>query len=249
MKPGRLLLGLTLGLLLPGADGPLRAVAAPRDQVGMFVAQVLGSTEDVWREIFEQAGRRYREPKLVLYASTTHSACIVAEAAMGPFYCPIDEKVYLDVAFFRQIERELQGCDAGSPACEFSYAYVIAHEVGHHVQKLLGIMSKVEDVQAAAGSRAVASQLAVLVELQADCLAGVWAHHSEKRLSVEPSDIAAALLTAAATGDDTLQKKALGHVVPDSFTHGTAEQRQRWFNNGFKGGTVASCNTFAAPQP
>ena len=165
---------------------------------------------------------------------------------MGPFYCPADQKVYLDTSFFDQIATRFRGCDVGSKSCQFSQAYVIAHEVGHHVQNLLGILPKAQQAQRAAGSKADANHIQVQVELQADCLAGVWANRENESLKsqgkppfIEPGDVEAALRTAAAIGDDTLQRKAQGYVVPDSFTHGSAEQRQRWFNTGFRSGTVA----------
>jgi len=168
---------------------------------------------------------------------------------MGPFYCPNDQKVYLDTSFFREIETRFRGCDVGSKSCQFAQAYVIAHEVGHHVQNLLGVLTRAHQSQQAAGGRAEANRVQVRVELQADCFAGVWANHSNEQWHLlQPGDVEAALRTAEAIGDDTLQKRAQGRVVPDSFTHGSAEQRQRWFNTGFKGGTVAGCNTFAATQ-
>ena len=167
---------------------------------------------------------------------------------MGPFYCPNDQRVYLDTAFFRQIETRFRGCDVGSKACQFSQAYVIAHEVGHHVQNLLGILPKVQQIQANA-DKVQANQVQVRVELQADCLAGVWANRSQQKWKfLEPGDIDAAMQTASAIGDDTLQKQAQGYIVPDAFTHGSAEQRKRWFTAGLKAGTVEGCNTFGAAQ-
>jgi hypothetical protein len=190
----------------------------------------------------------------VLFRNATEArACGRAEAAMGPFYCPGDQKVYLDTSFFNQIETRFRGCQGS--ACRFSQAYVIAHEVGHHVQNQLGILPRATSAQRAAGDKAKANHIQVQVELQADCFAGVWAKRENDSLIaqgkpafIESGDIDAALRTAAAIGDDTLQKRSQGYAVPDSFTHGTSEQRQRWFNNGFKGGTVASCNTFGASQ-
>jgi uncharacterized protein len=233
-----------------------RRTGAPSDDMGRFVSKVLGSTELQWKQIFAKDGRNYRAPVLVLYRGATQASCGgVAQAAMGPFYCPSDQKVYLDTSFFDQIATRFRGCDVGSKSCQFSQAYVIAHEVGHHVQNLLGILPKAQQAQHAAGSKAAANQIQVQVELQADCLAGVWANRENEMLKsqgkpafIEPGDIEAALRTAAAIGDDTLQRRAQGRVVPDSFTHGSAEQRQRWFNTGFRSGTVASCNTFAAAQ-
>jgi len=220
----------------------------PNDQSGQFVAAVLGDTEDRWGEIFRSFGQTYEPPKLVMFSGVTRSACGTAQSAMGPFYCPNDRHVYLDTDFFRQIQTRFQGCRVGSKACEFSQAYVITHEVGHHVQNLLGILPKVQQMQASV-DRADANQVQVRVELQADCLAGVWANHSQAKWKfLEPGDIEAALQTASAIGDDTLQKRAQGYVVPDAFTHGTSEQRQRWFTNGLKTGAIQGCDTFAAAQ-
>ncbi len=221
----------------------------PTDEVGRFVAGVLGETEDRWREIFQEAGQRYREPRLVMFTGATRTdACGVAQSAMGPFYCPGENRIYLDTSFFRDIERRFRGCDAGSKACQFAQAYVIAHEVGHHVQNQLGILGKVQQAQRGV-SKTEANRLQVKVELQADCFAGVWANKSEQKWKfLEPGDVEAALRTAAAIGDDRLQKQSQGHVVPDSFTHGSSEQRQRWFQNGLKSGSVSACNTFNASQ-
>jgi uncharacterized protein len=233
----------------PEVQSPVRnrPTGAPQDEAGRFVSRVLGSTEVEWKDIFAKDGKTYRAPTLVMYSGSTDARCGMAQSAMGPFYCPIDEKVYLDTSFFREIQSRFRGCDAGSKSCEFAQAYVIAHEVGHHVQKLLGILPRVQQQQQAMQSKAAANHLQVEVELQADCFAGVWANHSQQQWNLlEPGDVEAALRTAAAIGDDTLQRQAQGRVVPDSFTHGTSAQRQRWFNAGFKGGTVASCNTFAA---
>src|SRR5215207_729037 len=219
----------------------------PNDQMGRFVSNVLGSTEVQWKDIFEKAGARYRAPKLVMFRDGTQSGCGFAQSAMGPFYCPTDQKIYLDSSFFRQIEQRFRGCSG--KACQFAQAYVIAHEVGHHVQNQLGILSKVQQLKQSVGNRAQANQLQVRTELQADCFAGVWAHHSDQRWKLlEPGDVEAALQTASAIGDDTLQRKAQGRVVPDSFTHGSAEQRKRWFSRGLQDGTVQSCNTFQAAQ-
>ena len=233
-----------------------RRTGAPQDDMGRFVSKVLGSTEVQWRQIFAKDGKSYRAPVLVLYRGRTQAQCGgVAQAAMGPFYCPADQKVYLDTSFFDQIATRFRGCDVGSKSCQFSQAYVIAHEVGHHVQNLMGILPKAQQLQRTVGSKAEANQIQVRVELQADCLAGVWANHENESLKrqgkppfIEPGDVEAALRTAAAIGDDTLQRRSQGYVVPDSFTHGSAEQRQRWFNTGFRSGTVASCNTFASAQ-
>ena len=228
--------------------GPASHAGVPSDEMGRFVSRVLGSTEVQWKDIFAKAGQRYRPPTLVLYTGGTSAACGYAQSAMGPFYCPNDQRVYLDTAFFHEVEARFHGCDAGSRSCNFVQAYIIAHEIGHHVQNQLGILQKAHDAQRNV-DKAQANRMQVKVELQADCLAGVWAHHSEEKWKLlQPGDIEAALRTASAIGDDRLQKQARGYVVPDSFTHGTSEQRQRWFQIGLKEGTVGACNTFAARQ-
>ena len=223
---------------------------APSDDMGKFVSRILGSTEVVWKDTFEQAGQRYRTPTLVMFSGATRAdQCGMAQSAMGPFYCPSDQKIYLDTSFFRDLERRFKGCDTGSRACQFAQAYVVAHEVGHHVQNQLGILPKVQQQQKQVG-KTEANHLQVRVELQADCLAGVWAAKSDQRWkTIEPGDVEAALRTAAAIGDDRLQKQAQGYAIPDSFTHGSSEQRQRWFNIGLKQGTVGACNTFAQNAP
>jgi predicted metalloprotease len=224
---------------------PARRTGTPSDRTGQFVAAVLGNTEDVWTEIFRARGREYRAPPLRLYRGGEEGGCGFAQAAMGPFYCPRDKRIYLDTSFFREIEVRFRGCSG--KACEFAEAYVIAHEVGHHVQNLLGVLPKAQSLQRATGSKAAANRIQVRVELQADCLAGVWAYHSDQRWkSLEPGDVEAALKTAAAIGDDTLQRRSRGTVVPDSFTHGASAQRQRWFTRGLKEGRVSACDTFAA---
>jgi uncharacterized protein len=228
-----------------------RRTGAPSDDIGRFVSRVLGSTEAQWKDIFSKSGQTYRAPILVLYRGSTDARCGgEARSAMGPFYCPVDQKVYLDTSFFQEIENRFQGCDAGSRACQFSQAYVIAHEVGHHVQNLLGILPKVQGMQRGM-DRTEANRLQVRVELQADCFAGVWAYHENQRQKseghpafIEPGDVEAAMRTAAAIGDDTLQRRSTGRVVPDSFTHGSAGQRQRWLQAGLGQGTVAACDTF-----
>jgi uncharacterized protein len=222
-----------------------RRVGTPSDATGQFVAAVLGNTEDTWGEIFRAGGQQYAPPRLRLYTGGEQGGCGFAQAAMGPFYCPTDRRIYLDTSFFREIETRFHGCQG--KACKFSQAYVIAHEVGHHVQNLLGTLAKANAAQRAAGGRAAANRIQVRVELQADCFAGIWAHHSDQRKSfLDPGDIDAALQTATAIGDDTLQRRAQGYVVPDAFTHGTAEQRKRWFTIGFTQGTLSACDTFAA---
>src|SRR5471030_2109283 len=222
-----------------------RRTGAPTDQAGQFVAAVLGNTEDTWSEIFQASGQQYRPPRLRLYAGGEQGGCGFAQAAMGPFYCPTDRRIYLDTSFFRQIETRFHGCQGN--ACKFSQAYVIAHEVGHHVQNLLGTLPKETDAQQAAGNKAAANRIQVRVELQADCYAGVWANHSEQRKDfIDPGDIDAALQTASAIGDDTLQKEMQGRIMPDAFTHGSAEQRKRWFTTGFSKGQITACDTFSA---
>src|SRR5471032_2324999 len=219
----------------------------PTDQAGQFVAAVLGNTEDTWTDIFQQMNRQYVPPRLRLFANATQGGCGFAQSATGPFYCPVDRRIYLDTSFFKQIETRFHGCSGN--ACKFSQAYVIAHEVGHHVQNLLGILPKATAAQQAAGDKAGANRVQVRVELQADCYAGIWANHSEQRKSfLDPGDVDAALQTASAIGDDTLQKRSQGRIVPDAFTHGSAEQRKRWFSIGFTQGKLSACDTFSAAQ-
>ncbi|OQC19661.1 MAG: putative neutral zinc metallopeptidase [Planctomycetes bacterium ADurb.Bin069] len=207
-----------------------------------FVSMVLADTEDTWRTIFQQGGATYREPKLVLYTGATRSACGVGQAEMGPFYCPADAKVYLDLAFFDELHHRF-----GAPG-DFAQAYVIAHEIGHHVQNLLGISDKVQQARTRVSERE-ANQLSVRLELQADCLAGIWAHHANRSRSVlEAGDIEEGLAAATAVGDDHIQKRSQGYAVPDSFTHGSAEQRRRWFAIGLQQGQFKSCDTFSAPR-
>lgn len=215
----------------------------PNDQAGRFVAAVLGNTEDVWKEILPtQVERDYKPPGLVMFSGATRSGCGAAQAAMGPFYCPLDQKVYIDLAFFDEMKRRFGG------GGDFAYAYVIAHEVGHHVENQLGILAKVQQRQRSV-SPAEANALSVRVELMADCLAGIWAFHSDQKWkSLEEGDIDEALKTASAIGDDRLQQASQGRIVPDSFTHGSAEQRTRWFMTGFKSGQIKQCNTFQSRQ-
>jgi predicted metalloprotease len=222
---------------------------ARSDQMSEFVSAVLGSTEVQWKEIFAQAGRTYEAPTLVMFSGATRSACGFAQSAMGPFYCPNDQKVYLDTAFFQDLERRFRGCDVGSKSCQFSQAYVITHEIGHHVQNLLGILPQVQEAQRSM-DKVEANQVQVRVELQADCLAGVWAHHAEEKWRfIEPGDVEAAMQTASAIGDDRLQRRSQGYVIPDAFTHGSSEQRTRWFMTGLRSGQVSSCDTFQAARP
>ena len=198
---------------------------------------VLASTEESWAAYFQKHGATYREPKMVLYRGATSTACGTGQSAMGPFYCPADEKVYLDLAFYDDMKNQL-GAEG-----DFAFAYVIAHEVGHHVQNLLGINQKVSQAQRSS-SKKQANQLSVALELQADCFAGVWGQHVQKQGLLEIGDVEKAMNAAAAVGDDRLQQQATGRVVPDSFTHGSSEQRMQWFNRGFQSGDPAQCNTF-----
>ena len=205
-----------------------------------FVAVVLAETEDTWNKILPQIGEQYREPKLVLFSGGAQSGCGFAQSAVGPFYCPADEKVYLDLGFFEELSRRL-----GAPG-DFAQAYVIAHEVGHHVQTVLGIENQVRQARANM-SESEGNALSVQVELQADCFAGVWAHDAHQKSGLlEPGDIEEALGAASAVGDDTLQRQSTGHVVPDSFTHGSSAQRTRWFETGYRNGNIEDCDTFNA---
>jgi predicted metalloprotease len=218
----------------------------PNDATGRFVALVLGDTEDRWGEIFAAGNKTYHPPKLVLFSGAINGGCGLARSAMGPFYCPRDQRVYLDTSFFNDMQTKFGACSS-SKACQFSEAYVIAHEVGHHVQDELGILPRVTQAQQAASSQADVNALQVRVELQADCLAGVWANRAQQKHNfLDPGDVDQALQTATAIGDDRLQKETQGYVVPDSFTHGTSEQRKRWFQTGFKSGQVSDCNTLSA---
>ena len=215
---------------------------APQDEMAQFVSVVLADTEDTWHALFRNANRSYKEPKLVLFTGAVNSACGFAQAAMGPFYCPGDQKVYIDLGFFADLRQRFR-----APG-DFAQAYVIAHEVGHHVQTLLGISRKVHELRGKV-SKSEGNKLSVRQELQADCFAGVWAHNADKaRKILEKGDIDEALNAASAIGDDRLQKQATGRVVPDSFTHGTSAQRQRWFKRGLKSGKVNDCDTFAAKK-
>jgi predicted metalloprotease len=217
---------------------------APTDQTGQFIAAVVGNAEDTWKEIFAQSGKSYRPPRVRLFTGVEQGGCGTAQAAMGPFYCPNDQRIYMDTSFFRDIEQRFRGCSG--KACDFSRAYVIAHEVGHHVQNLTGRLQSAQRAQQAAGGRAEANRIQVRVELQADCYAGVWAKNSDTKYKfLDPGDIEAALQTAAAIGDDRLQRQARGTVVPDSFTHGSSAQRQRWFKTGYDSGKMQACDTFA----
>jgi predicted metalloprotease len=213
-------------------------VGAPTDETGQFVSKVLGSTEDVWTKIFQQSRTPYRAPTLVLYDGQVRSACGIAQSATGPFYCPDDEKLYLDLSFFRELQTRFR-----APG-DFAQAYVIAHEVGHHVQKLTGTFMQVEAARER-GSRAQVNQTSVRLELQADCYAGVWGQHAGMMNQLESGDVAEALNAATAIGDDRLQKQTQGRVVPESFTHGSSEQRLRWFKRGLDSGRPSDCDTFS----
>jgi uncharacterized protein len=224
----------------PRQPGPQQGGrAAPDDEMGRFAGKVLGNTEDVWKQIFPaQLGKQYVPPKLVIFSRGTRSRCGGASSAMGPFYCPLDQTVYIDLSFFQQMQRQFR---AGG---DFAYAYVIAHEVGHHVENQLGLLARVQQRQREVGERQ-ANQLSVRVELMADCLAGVWAYHSQERYkSLEEGDVEEAMRAAEAIGDDRLQRQSQGYVVPDSFTHGSSAQRVRWFMTGMKSGQVRECDTF-----
>lgn len=249
---------VVLALLMGGDPGAiLNEVAnnAPQAQQGerlpddpktlelkRFVSIVLADTEDVWRELFKREGKTYRDPKLVMFSGEVESACGRASASMGPFYCPADNKVYIDLRFYDEMRTRFK-----APG-DFAQAYVIAHEVGHHVQNQLGISDKVHNLQRGA-SKAEANALSVRLELQADFFAGVWAHHANKaRHVLEAGDVEEAMRAATAIGDDTLQRQSQGRVVPDSFTHGTSEQRVRWFKKGLESGDLRQGDTFNAKQ-
>lgn len=235
-----------LGLLSGGGAPPAAHAPGPAqrppadDTMARFVSTVLADTEDVWQGVFQQGGGRYQEPQLVLFRGATRTACGTGQAAMGPFYCPADQKVYIDLGFYETLKNRL-----GAPG-DFAQAYVIAHEVGHHVQNQLGISGKVDQMRGRV-SQAEYNALSVRLELQADCFAGVWAHHAQRaRQILEQGDVEEAMNAAARIGDDALQRANGGAVVPESFTHGTSAQRQRWFHNGLQNGSVKGCDTFSA---
>lgn len=214
--------------------------AKPSDEAGQFASVVLAETEDVWNGIFKARGQAYEEPSMVLYSGVTRSACGTANAAVGPFYCPNDRKVYLDTDFFDQLANQF------GASGDFANAYVIAHEVGHHVQNLIGVLPKFNQARQSM-SEGEANRASVSVELQADCFAGVWAHFTEQKGLLENGDLEEALNAANKIGDDALQKRSQGYVVPDSFTHGTSTQRAKWFQNGYRNGKMADCDTFNNP--
>ena len=236
--------GAILGTLGGGDSGPPQSQVSqgpapkPTDEQGRQMAKILASTEDAWGKVFKEAGRTYQPPKLTLFTGAYPTACGMGQAAMGPFYCPLDKKVYIDLRFFRLMSERFHA------AGDFAQAYVIAHEVGHHVQTLLGITEQMESRRARA-SRAEANALSVRLELQADCFAGVWARRAEQsKQFLDPGDLEEADNAASAIGDDTLQRQSQGHVVPDSFTHGSSAQRVRWLKRGFETGDVQACDTF-----
>ncbi len=242
--------GVDPTLLLQGMQGgqstrpevSSRPLSAAEKELTEFVSVVLADTEDTWHQLFKQMGRSYQEPKLVLFSGAVQSACGFAQAAMGPFYCPADQKVYIDLSFYNDLKHRHR-----APG-DFAQAYVIAHEVGHHIQTLLGISQKVHNAKRGL-SKTQANALSVRQELQADCLAGVWANHADRaRNVVEEGDIEEALNAATAIGDDRLQQQSQGRIVPESFTHGSSAQRVRWFKTGLQRGQFDSCNTFAATQ-
>ncbi len=231
----------------PSYSETANRTGGPSDQMKEFVSAVLGSAEVQWTELFAQANSRYQAPTLVMFSGATSSACGFAQSAMGPFYCPLDRKVYLDTSFFEDMQRRFGACDTAK-ACQFSQAYVIAHEIGHHVQNQLGILPRVQQMQQGM-DKSDANRLQVMAELQADCFAGVWANHSQQKWKfLDPGDVEAGLQTASAIGDDRLQRRTQGYVVPDAFTHGSSQQRVRWFITGLKSGEIASCDTFNAAQ-
>ncbi|MDY0072108.1 MAG: neutral zinc metallopeptidase [Thauera sp.] len=242
--------GIDPSVVLDGAQlaqPPASSTPAPRpaaeNELARFSSMVLADTEDTWGELFAAGGQRYQQPVLVLYTGSTSSACGVGQAQMGPFYCPADRKLYLDLSFFDELRQRFR-----APG-EFAQAYVIAHEVGHHVQNLLGISGQVQQRRQRLPERE-GNQLSVRLELQADCFAGVWAHHADRsRQILETGDVEAALRAASAIGDDRIQQQSQGRVVPDSFTHGSAEQRMRWFRRGLEQGRLDQCDTFAVAQP
>jgi predicted metalloprotease len=228
-------------VVAPAPAGPAPAPPA-NDARARFVSTVLADTEDVWRQVFAGAGGTYREPKLVLFRGATRTACGVGQSAMGPFYCPQDQQVYIDLNFFDLMSQRM-----GAPG-DFAQAYVISHEVGHHVQSLIGITGKVDALRGRV-SEVEGNALSVRVELQADCLAGVWAHHSQRGKGwLEQGDLEEAINAAAQIGDDTLQRRSQGVVVPEAFTHGTSAQRVNWFRRGYAGGRTQDCDTFGAQQ-
>lgn len=225
----------------PGVGGSGRVVDPAQDELKDFVSVILADTEDTWPELLQSQGVQYTDPKLVLFSDAVQSACGLEESAVGPFYCPLDQRVYLDLTFFNELERRF-----GAPG-DFARAYVVAHEVGHHVQNLLGISDRVHSMRGRMGS-ADSNALSVMLELQADCFAGIWAHHAQQQRQIlDQGDVEEGLAAASAVGDDTLQRRARGRVMPESFTHGSSAQRTYWFRRGLEQGTLQACDTFNAP--
>jgi predicted metalloprotease len=244
-----LIFGVDPSQLLNSGSGPVEGPAPVQrtgpgqqqrtDEQSQFIRKILGTTEDVWNDVFRRSGSQYREPTLQLFSGRADTACGRAGASVGPFYCPADEKVYIDLSFYDELQSRFR-----APG-DFAQAYVIAHEVGHHVQNLLGTSDKVTQLQQRARSEAQANDLSVRLELQADCYAGVWGFYAKQRNILDPGDLEEALGAASAIGDDRLQREAQGYAVPDSFTHGSSEQRTRWFRAGFDTGDMRRCDTFS----
>lgn len=236
--------GYDLTPLLTGGGTPApssqqRSISPQDDEAAKFTSVILATTEDTWGSLFKQMNRTYQAPKLVMYRGVTRTGCGTGQSVMGPFYCPADQTVYIDLSFYDEMKNQL-GADG-----DFAQGYVVAHEVGHHVQKLLGIEPRVRQMQEGASQTQV-NQLSVKMELQADCFAGVWGHYMEQQHILEAGDLQEALNAAQAIGDDKLQQQSQGRVVPDSFTHGTSQQRYSWFKRGYDGGDPGQCNTFAS---
>ncbi|WP_347254272.1 KPN_02809 family neutral zinc metallopeptidase [Leminorella grimontii] len=238
--------GVDLTPLLTGGEAPtteqVQPVSEKDNEQAKFTSTVLASTEDSWRAIFKQQGAQYQDPKLVLYRGATRTGCGTGQAVMGPFYCPADKTVYIDLSFYQDMEKKMR---AGG---DFAQAYVVAHEVGHHVQNLMGTADKVRALQQRSKSQAEVNQLSVRLELQADCYAGVWGNTLKNQQILEVGDLEEALNAAQAIGDDRLQKQSSGRVIPDSFTHGTSQQRYTWFKRGFDSGDYRQCDTFSAAR-
>ena len=233
------------GYGVPGAGGPAQPASHAEDPMKVRVAQVLKDTEDVWTDVFQSMGKRYTPPRLVIFSGATRTGCGTGQTAMGPFYCPVDRQVYIDLAFYDELKRRFH-----APG-DFAQAYVVAHEVGHHVQTLLGITDQVEQQKSRARSQKDVNAIGVRMELQADCFAGVWAArdyqlHKER---IQPGDIESGLNAASQIGDDTLQRQTQGYVVPDAFTHGTSKQRVGWFKQGMQSGQIQQCDTFGMQDP
>ncbi|MCB1888658.1 MAG: neutral zinc metallopeptidase [Rhodocyclaceae bacterium] len=242
IDPAIVLNNAGVGAPVPRQSVPAGPRPAEEDALARFVSMVLADTEKTWHTLFQAGGRSYVEPKLVLFTGATQTACGVGQDAMGPFYCPADQKVYIDLGFYDDLRQRY------SAPGDFAQAYVIAHEIGHHVQNLLGISAKVQSMRQRVSERE-GNQLSVRLELQADCLAGIWAHHADRARNVlEAGDIEEALAAATAIGDDRLQKQARGYAVPDSFTHGSSAQRVRWFRTGFESGAFGDCDTFSTER-